>query len=131
MSDSNLTRPTLLIAEDDQALAETMREGLEEDFTVGVAVDGTDAVARARDACPDVMVLDARMPRMDGFEACRALRLDPRTANLAIIMVTGGTEPALASAAFEAGATDYLSKPFSMSQLRARAQTCLLRRRAV
>jgi DNA-binding response OmpR family regulator len=124
-------RPKLLIAEDDRDLAETMRDVLEEDFAVDVAADGTDAVARARDGLPDVMVMDARMPRMDGFDACRALRHDPRTADLPIIMVTGGTEPGLATAAFNAGATDYLSKPFAMSQLRSRALTCLLRRQAV
>jgi DNA-binding response OmpR family regulator len=131
MSADTHHRPRLLIAEDDRALAESMREVLEEDFTVGLAVDGNDAVAQARDECPDVMVIDARMPRLDGFGACRALRHDPRTADLPIIMVTGGTEPRMATEAFEAGATDYLSKPFSISQLRARARTCLLRRQAV
>jgi len=124
-------RPRLLIAEDDRALAETMRDVLEEDFAVGLAVDGDEAVAQAQHERPDVMVIDARMPRLDGFSACRALRHDPRTADVPIIMVTGGTEPGLASEAFAAGATDYLSKPFSISQLRSRARTCLLRRQAV
>jgi DNA-binding response OmpR family regulator len=124
-------RPRLLIAEDDETLAETMRDVLEEDFAVDVATDGGAAVTRARDGRPDVMVIDAQMPSMDGFDACRAIRRDPQTADLPIIMVTGGTEPALASAAFDAGATDYLPKPFSISQLRSRARTCLLRHRAV
>ena len=124
-------RPTLLIAEDDRALAESMRDVLQEDFAVGLATDGNEAVARARDERPDVMVIDARMPRLDGFDACRALRHDPRTADMVIIMVTGGSEPTLATEAFAAGATDYLPKPFSISQLRSRARTCLLRRRAV
>ena len=124
-------RPRLLIAEDDRDLAETMREVLEEDFAVDVAVNGSDAVARAHDGHPDVVVMDARMPKMNGFEACRALRDDPETADLPIIMVTGSREPAIASEAFDAGATDYLPKPFSISQLRSRARTCLLRRQAV
>jgi DNA-binding response OmpR family regulator len=123
-------RPRLLIAEDDAALAETMREVLEEDFSVNIAGSGSTAVAQARTDQPDVLVMDARLPQMDGFEACRMLRLDPATANLPIIMVTGDTAPGLASAAFEAGATDYMQKPFSISQLRARATTCLMRRRA-
>ena len=125
------TRPRLLIAEDDRDLAETMREVLEEDFAVDVAVNGSDAVAQARDGRPDVVVMDARMPKMNGIDACRELRDDPRTADLPIIMVTGGSEPGLASAAFDAGATDYLPKPFSISQLRSRAMTCVLRRQAV
>jgi len=131
MSVETHRRPRLLIADDDRALAETMRDVLEEDFAVGLAADGNEAVARARDERPDVMVIDARMPRLDGFDACRALRDDPRTADLPIIMVTGGTGPTLATEAFAAGATDYLAKPFSISQLRTRARTCLLRRLAV
>lgn len=124
-------RPRLLIAEDDRELAETLRDVLEEDFAVGLAADGDEAVALARAERPDVLVMDVRMPRLDGFGACRALRHDPRTADLPIIMVTGGTEPGLVQRAFDAGATDYLPKPFSISQLRSRARTCLLRRQAV
>jgi DNA-binding response OmpR family regulator len=130
MTDDIQRRPRLLIAEDDSVLAETMRDVLEEDFAVDIAVNGHDAMAQARNGRHDVLVIDARMPRMDGFDTCRALRRDPRTADMSIIMVTGGTEPGLASAAFAAGATDYLSKPFSISQLRTRARTLLLRRRA-
>lgn len=130
MPDAVQKRPRLLIAEDDAALAETMRDVLEEDFAVDVAADGNEAVAQAKHGLHDVLVIDAGMPHMDGFDACRALRLDPRTADMSIIMVTGGTEPGLASAAFDAGATDYLSKPFSISQLRTRARTCFLRGRA-
>ena len=124
-------RPRLLIAEDDRDLAETMREVLEEDFAVAVAENGSDAVAQAHDGHPDVVVMDARMPQMDGFEACRTLRDHPETADLPIIMVTAVSEPEVASAAFDAGATDYLQKPFSISQLRSRARTWLLRRQAV
>jgi len=130
MTDLLQARPRLLIAEDDAVLAETMRDILEEDFAVDMAANGDDAVTQAQNGRHDVLVIDARMPEMDGFDACRALRLDPRTAHMSIIMVTGGTEPGLASAAFDAGATDYLSKPFSISQLRTRARTLLLRHRA-
>ena len=124
-------RPRLLIAEDDRDLAETMREVLEEDFAVDVAVNGSDAVEMAQGERPDVVVMDARMPKMNGIEACRALRHDPRTATLPIILVTGSSEPELAHAAFDAGATDYLRKPFSISQLRSRAMTCVLRQQAI
>lgn len=123
-------RPRLLLAEDDSTLAEAMREVLEDDFCVDMAEDGTEAVAMARDTHPDVIVLDARMPRKDGFAACRELRDDPATADMPIIMVTGSTQPETATAAFEAGATDYMPKPFSISQLRSRARTLVLRRQA-
>jgi putative two-component system response regulator len=122
-------RPKLLIVEDDRELAETMRDVLEEDFAVRLASDGSEAVLRALVERPDVLVMDARMPRMDGFDACRALRHDPLTADVPIIMVTGERGHEAATAAFDAGATDFLIKPFSISQLRSRARTCLLRRR--
>jgi len=121
-------RPRLLLAEDDPSLAELLRECLEDDFRIEVAADGRQAVRLAHAGRPDVMVMDARMPRMDGFAACRALRGDPTTADLPIIMVTGSCEPETAAEAFDAGATDYLPKPFSISQLRSRARTLLLRR---
>ena len=121
------SRPRLVLAEDDADLALAMRDVLEDDFSVEVAVDGTQAVRFARRDHPDVMVVDAKMPRMDGFEACRELRDDPETCDVPIIMVTASTDPETATAAFEAGATDYLAKPFSIAQLRSRARTLLLR----
>lgn len=123
-------RPRLLIAEDDPTLAATMREVLEEDFRVDLAGDGREAVTQARRDPPDVVLMDARLPALDGLDACRALRRDPATADLPILVVTGASEPSLASAAFDAGASDYLPKPFSISQLRSRARTLLLRRHA-
>ncbi len=122
-------RPCILIAEDDQSLAETMRDVLEEDFAVETAADGQEALSVARRVHPDVMVLDARMPRLDGLSACRKLREDPATADVPIILVTGEDPATAAPQAFDAGATDFLPKPFSISQLRSRARTCLLRRR--
>jgi len=130
MADMVADRPRLLLAEDDPSLAAVMREILEDDFQVDMAADGSQAVKLAHDGHPDVMVLDARMPRMDGFAACRALRRDPSTTDLPIIMVTGSVAPETAAAAFDAGATDYLPKPFSVSQLRSRTRMLLLRRRA-
>src|SRR6187397_2398884 len=120
MPDVSASRPRLLLAEDDATLADAMREVLEDDFSVDMAVDGRQAVSLAQQNHPDVMVVDARMPRMDGFAACRKLRDNPETADVPIIMVTGSSEPETATAAFEAGATDYLPKPFSISQLRSR-----------
>ena len=120
-------RPCILIAEDDRSLADTMRDVFEEDFSVETAADGQEAVRVARRVHPDVMVLDARMPRMDGLSACRALRDDPATADVPIILVTGEDPATAAPKAFDAGATDFLAKPFSISQLRARATICAMR----
>ena len=130
MRDMLADRPRLLIAEDDPSLADVMREVFEDDFSVDVASDGSAAISQARSGHPDVMVLDAKMPRLDGLAACRALRRDPATAHVPIIMVTASPAPEAARAAFAAGATDYLAKPFSISQLRSRARTLLLRHRS-
>ena len=130
MALDTLARPRLLIAEDDVTLAAAMRNVLEEDFAVHVTCNGTDTVAQARHQRPDILVMDARMPQMDGLEACRALREDPGTADLPIIMVTGDSGQAMVGAAFAAGATDFMQKPFSISHLRARAVTHVMRSRA-
>ena len=120
-------RPQLLIAEDDRVLVETMRDVLAEDFSVATAADGSEALARALELRPDVVVVDAKMPKVDGFQACRMLRDQPAMADIPIIMVTGRTGQAAAARAFAAGASDYITKPFSLSQLRARARTWLMR----
>jgi DNA-binding response OmpR family regulator len=122
-----IPRPRLLIAEDDRQMCEMMRTVLEEDFAVQTAIDGAEAMRMARRNCPDVVLVDAQMPEMDGFETCRALRGRPETAAVPIMMVTGARGPQSAQAAFDAGATDYLPKPFSISQLRSRARMLLLR----
>ena len=122
-----IRRPQLLIAEDDDVLVETMREVLEEDFSVETAADGSEALEKAAARCPDIIVVDARMPNVDGYQACQAFRAQPSMAEIPIIIITGRTGQAAANRAFAAGATDYLTKPFSLSQLRARAQTWLMR----
>jgi CheY-like chemotaxis protein len=120
-------RPKLLIADDDSSTVSIMSEALGDDFAVDTAEDGSEAVRKAEQARPDVVLMDAGMPEMDGYQTCRALRERPETADVPIIMVTGQTGPSGARQAFEAGATDYLAKPFSVGQLRARAQTWLMR----
>jgi DNA-binding response OmpR family regulator len=120
-------RPRLLIAEDDGVLVELMREALQDDFAVETANDGADAVKKARRSRPDLILVDGRMPKMDGYQACRALRGRPETARVPIIVVTGQREPSTVRRAFACGATDYLPKPFTVGQLRARARTSLLR----
>lgn len=122
-----LARPRILIADDDPSLVDTMREALEDDFTVETASNGSEAFEKACRVRPDLVMLDVTMPKMNGYESCRAIRRQVEIATVPIIMLTGRAAPAEAAKAFEAGATDYLPKPFSISQLRARAQTCLMR----
>ena len=77
-------------------------------------------------SAPDLVLLDLEMPIRDGIEACRRIRA--ANPSLPIVILTGHTELASIRRAFEAGATDYLAKPFLPVQLRTRLRACLLRR---
>ncbi len=88
--------------------------------TVLVASDGPSAIARARQARPDVVLLDAMMPGMDGFEVARRLKADPETAAIPIIFMTALTETEHVVAAFGAGGVDYVTKPIDPRQVLAR-----------
>lgn len=102
-----------------------LRRALADDFDVAVAENGQRAVEMARTTDPDVVLLDLGMPVLDGFAACREIRAAlPR---VPIVIVSGKTDERSVLDAFAAGATDYVSKPFSPSQLRARLRACLLR----
>ena len=120
-------RPRILIADDDRSLLGRMSAILGKDFATVTASNGSDAVEKARRTRPDIIVVDAEMPRMDGYRVCRALRDRAETARVPIIVVTDKTSPSDARDAFAAGASDYLAKPFSISQLRARADTWFMR----
>ena len=119
------TRRLALIADEDHAVLGLLRRALADDFDVAAVEDGQRAVEVARLAHPDVILLDLGMPVLDGFGACRQIRAAfPR---VPIVIVSGHTDEYAVRAAFDAGATDYLSKPFMPSQLRARLRACLLR----
>ncbi len=118
-------RRLALIADEDPSIVWLLRRALADDFDLAVAEDGLRAVELAGTARPDVVLLDLGMPVLDGFGACRRIRaVLPR---IPIVIVSGHTDEGSVRAAFEAGATDYLAKPFTPSQLRARLRACLLR----
>ena len=125
VSPAGTGRRLALIADEDPSILWLLRRALVDDFDVAVAENGLRAVELARTAHPDVILLDLGMPVLDGFGACRQIRAAfPR---IPIVIVSGQTDEESVRAAFEAGATDYLTKPFTPSQLRARLQACLLR----
>jgi DNA-binding response OmpR family regulator len=114
-----------LVADEDPMMLWLLQRALANDFEVTVTHDGQRAVELAASSCPDVIVLDLNMPVLDGFGACRQIRAAHPT--VPIVIVSGRLDEASVRAAFEAGASDYLTKPFTPSQLRARLQACLLR----
>ena len=89
-------------------------------YTVLVATDGASALQRAAQADPDIVLLDAVMPGIDGFEVARRLRAGPETAHIPIIFMTGLTETEHVLAAFDAGGVDYVTKPIRAPEVLAR-----------
>ena len=116
----------IVFAEDDEALRRMTQEVL---ATAGYAVravtNGTDALAEVRRDVPDLVILDYRMGEPDGFEVCRQLKRDPRVAHVPVLILTaqGRLEDRLGG--FDAGADDYLAKPFHPRELLARVQALL------
>ena len=92
------------------------------------ARDGEEALQVAREARPDLAVLDVMMPKLDGFEVTRASGPTAQTKAMPIILLTARAQDADVQAGFDAGADDYLRKPFSPQELRARVQAILGRR---
>jgi len=125
----------VLIVDDVPDNLSLLHDALDEaGHTVLVANDGPSAIARARQARPDVVLLDAMMPGMDGFEVARRLKADPETAAIPIIFMTALTETEHVVAAFGAGGVDYVSKPIDPRQVLARiaahTQTARVQRQA-
>ena len=122
-------QPVILAADDDPDIRELVAFRLERSgYTVLQAADGEEALALALEHTPDLAVLDVMMPKMDGFEVVRRLRAEEATKRMPIIMLTARAQDSDVEEGFESGADDYLRKPFSPQELRARVQAILGRR---
>ena len=118
----------ILIAEDSPTVRRVVAGRLAADgYQVIEAVDGEDALLLARAEQPDLLVLDKVMPKYDGFEVVRALREDPQTRDIPVIMLTErASEPDVLSG-LSLGVDEYMAKPFSPRELSARVQQVLAR----
>ncbi|HEX2037449.1 MAG TPA: response regulator transcription factor [Chloroflexota bacterium] len=125
------TRPRVLVVDDDANITAFLRRALAyEGYRVDTAEDGAAALALARDNPPDVAVLDVMLPGIDGVELTRRLRAGEMAGkHLPILMLTARDEVSDRVRGLDAGADDYLPKPFALEELTARLRT-LLRRRA-
>jgi signal transduction histidine kinase len=125
------TAQTLLIVDDDPVVRSLMRDALEDDgFTIIEAENGAEACACCDEAVPALIVVDAVMPVMDGFELCRALRSRPETAQTPILMATGLDDSGSIARAYEVGATDFIAKPINWLMLSQRIRYMLRASRA-
>ncbi len=121
-------QPHVLIVEDEISLVELLRYTLERSgYRVTTTDDGEEALASVRDDRPDIVLLDWILPSMPGIEVCRQLRRGAATANIPIIMLTARGEEGDRIRGLDAGADDYVAKPFSPSELVARMRAVLRR----
>ncbi len=118
----------ILVVDDDRAVRESLRRSLTfNGYTVDLAVDGVDALDKTSASRPDALVLDVMMPKLDGLEVCRRLRSTGD--DLPILVLTARDSVSERVAGLDAGADDYLPKPFALEELLARLRALL--RRAV
>jgi CheY-like chemotaxis protein/DNA-binding CsgD family transcriptional regulator len=111
----------VLIVDDVPDNLSMLHDALDESgYSVLVALDGATALQRAEQALPDIVLLDAMMPGMDGFEVARRLKSAPQTSHIPIIFMTGLTETEHLVAALEAGGVDYVTKPIKPKEVLAR-----------
>lgn len=124
-------RKVLLLVDDDPSNIRVVRSILREDYEIRIATNGPKALELANaKPLPDLVLLDVMMPGMDGYEVCGHLKADEATRDIPVIFLTGKTEVADETRGFEAGAVDYIHKPFSPPIVSARVKTHLLLREA-
>jgi two-component system phosphate regulon response regulator PhoB len=123
-------KPSVLIIEDEQAQAEMLRYNFDRaDFDVAVYGDGEEALLAVEERPPDLILLDWMLPGMSGVTLCQRLRARSETRSIPIIMLTARGEESDRIRGFDSGADDYVVKPFSPTELIARARAVLRRTR--
>lgn len=123
MTDSRKKNPLILIVDDVPKNVQILGMILGKKYRLAVAVNGSAALKQAEKLLPDLILLDVMMPDMDGFETCARLKSSPRTKDIPVIFLTAKNESDDIAEGFEAGASDYLSKPFNANELLVRVRT--------
>jgi DNA-binding response OmpR family regulator len=116
----------ILIAEDERDIRDLITFTLQfAGYEVMSASNGEEAVSKARQETPDLILMDVRMPRMTGYEACAVMKADPRLKNVPIIFLSAKGQDSEIQTGLQAGAEEYLLKPFAPDQLTQRIQAVL------
>lgn len=116
---------TLLIVDDEPANLHVLRQILHEDYRLVFARDGRKALELAKEALPDLILLDVMLPGTSGYQVCELLKQDIRTSKIPVIFVTAMTDAIDETHGFEVGAVDYITKPVNPAIVRARVATHL------
>jgi len=125
-SEISSTSDVVLVVDDSPEALAMLNEALEQaGLTVLIALEGKQAINIAQKMVPDITVLDALMPSMDGFETCKRMKADPRIADIPVIFMTGLSDTESIVKGLEAGGVDYLTKPFTPDELVARMRVHL------
>jgi DNA-binding response OmpR family regulator len=120
--------PKILIAEDERDIRDLVIFTLQfSGYEVVSANNGEEAIEKTRREQPDLILMDVRMPRMTGYEACRELKKEERTQNIPIVFLSAKGQEQEVQSGLEAGAVDYILKPFSPIHLTKRIEEILAR----
>ena len=121
-----MSEPLILVAEDERDIRELIIISLEIDgFRVVDVPNGEEAVKKALEISPDLILMDVRMPKMSGFEACQALKADDRTKDIPVVFLSAKGQENEVSTGLELGASDYFLKPFAPDELAKRVNKVL------
>jgi two-component system alkaline phosphatase synthesis response regulator PhoP len=109
----------ILVCDDEPYILMALTDAVEmEGYECVTAINGKEALQKARETLPDLIMLDIMMPFMDGFEVCRELKADASTRDIPVIMLTAKSQQVDIQKGKDAGADDYITKPFRPSTLR-------------
>ncbi len=123
-------KPLILIVDDNSTNIDLLVNTLKNDYRLGVAKNGQKALDYTEKYLPDLILLDIMMPGMNGYEVCTSLKAATQTKDIPVIFITAMTEAAQKTRAFEAGAVDYITKPFNKAEVKARVKIHLSLKKA-
>ena len=115
----------ILLVDDAKSSVDVLVNALKATYKLGVSLSGEDAVRFVTQRVPDLILLDIIMPGTDGFEVCRRLKADPQTKDIPIIFITAMDDLNHKTKGFDFGAVDYITKPFDITEVKARVKTHL------